>query len=101
MKTKYLLLGAIFAVFGLTAHAQMYEMYYQGFESGETVNYSGTPSANVRYSSNIYSGGSRALKLVQTTTTDGTVQLPQLPSAVYAVQVNAKGRSMGSTLIRL
>jgi subtilisin family serine protease len=37
----------------------------------------------------------------QTTTTDGVVQLPQLPSAVYAVQVNAGGRQLGSTLIRL
>lgn len=39
--------------------------------------------------------------MLQTTTTDGTVQLPQLPSAVYAVQVNASGRQLGSTLIRL
>lgn len=39
--------------------------------------------------------------MLQTTTTDGVVQLPQLPSAVYAVQVNAGGRQLGSTLIRL
>lgn len=68
MKTKYLLLGAIFAVFGLAARAQVSEMYYQGFESGESINYSGTPTSGVRYSSTIRSGGNRSLKLVQNST---------------------------------
>ena len=67
MRTKYLLLGAIFAIFGLSARAQVSDMYFQGFESGETANYSGSPSSSVRYSRTIYSGGSRALKLVQST----------------------------------
>ena len=70
MKTKYLFLGAIFAIFGLTARAQVSEMYYQGFESGESVNYSGTPTSSVRYSSNIRSGGNRALKLVQSSASE-------------------------------
>lgn len=70
MKTKYLLLGAIFAVFGLTGRAQVTEMYTQGFESGETVNYSGAPSSGVRYSTTIRSVGGRSMKLVQNTTQD-------------------------------
>lgn len=65
MKTKYLLLGAILSFFGLTANAQVYDMYYQGFESGEAVTYSGTPAANVRGSSNVRSSGNKAIKLVQ------------------------------------
>ena len=73
MKTKYLLLGAIFAVFGLTARAQVYEMYYQGFESSEAVTYSRSPVSNVRMSSTIHSSGNRAIKLVQNTS--GEVEL--------------------------
>ena len=70
MKTKYLVLGAIFALSSLVVRAQVSEMYYQGFESGETANYSGSPTSSVRYSSTIYSGGSRALKLVQNNSQD-------------------------------
>ena len=70
MKTKYLLLGAIFALFGFSARAQVSEMYFQGFESGEPVTYTGTPTSSVRYSTTIRSGGNRALKLVQTSTED-------------------------------
>lgn len=43
-------------------------MFFQGFESGETSNYSGTPSTSLRYSTNIRLGGQRALKIVQSTT---------------------------------
>lgn len=68
MKTKYLLLGAIFAISSLVAHGQMFEMYYQGFEAGETVNYTGTPTGYVRYSTPIHMGGNRSVKLVQSTT---------------------------------
>lgn len=63
--------------------------------SGRTLHIQGADVASVT----MYSMTGQII--MQTTTTDGTVQLPQLPSAVYAVQVNAKGRSMGSTLIRL
>lgn len=70
MKTKYLVLSAIFALSSLVVRAQVSEMYYQGFESGETANYSGSPTSSVRYSSTIYSGGSRALKLVQNNSQD-------------------------------
>ena len=63
--------------------------------SGRTLHIQGADVASVT----VYSMTGQII--MQTTTTDGTVQLPQLPSAVYAVQVNAKGRSLGSTLIRL
>ena len=63
--------------------------------SGRTLHIQGVHVANVT----VYSLTGQVM--MQTTTTDGTVQLPQLPSAVYAVQVNAEGRSLGSTLIRL
>ena len=63
--------------------------------SGRTLHIQGANVASVT----VYSLTGQVV--MQTTTTDGTVQLPQLPSAVYAVQVNAEGRSLGSTLIRL
>ena len=63
--------------------------------SGRTLHIQGVHVANVT----VYSLTGQVM--MQITTTDGTVQLPQLPSAVYAVQVNAEGRSLGSTLIRL
>lgn len=75
MKTKYLLLGAIFAVFGITARGQISEMYTQGFESGEAATYSGSPTSGVRYSTSIRSTGARSLKLVQNTTQDVEVIL--------------------------
>lgn len=76
MKTKYLLLGAIFAIFGLSAHGQVYEMYSQGFESGEAVNYTVTPSSGLGFSTTIHmSGGERALKLTQLSSQDIEVVL--------------------------
>lgn len=75
MKTKYLLLGAIFAFFGFATRAQVSEMYNQNFESGETVTYSGSLSSSVRYSSSIRSTGNRSLKLVQSPSTDVEVIL--------------------------
>lgn len=65
MKTKYLLLGAIFAFLSLGVRAQISQMLYQGFESDETVKYSGNSTDGVRMSSSIVMSGSRALKLVQ------------------------------------
>lgn len=67
MKTRFLFLGAIFTLFGLTAHAQVSEIYFQGFEPGEAVNYSVTSASNASYVTNIHSGGSRSIKLVQRT----------------------------------
>lgn len=62
---------------------------------GRTLRVKGADMANVT----VYSLTGQVM--LQTITTDGIVQLPQLPSGVYAVQVNADGRSLGSTLIRL
>ncbi len=70
MKTKYLLLGAIFAIFGFTARGQVFEMYYQGFESGEAVNYTVTPASGSSFSTVIYKSGDRSLKLTQLSTQD-------------------------------
>ena len=73
MKLKYSILGAIFVFLGLGVHAQITEMYYQGFESGETEKFSGSPSAGVRTSTSIYMSGERSLKLVQQS--DGDVEV--------------------------
>lgn len=73
MRTKFLLLGAIFAMMSLTAGAQISEMFYQGFESGEAVNYTVSSSSNLATSTTYVSTGSKAVKLVQSD--DGAVEL--------------------------
>ena len=70
MKSKIVLLSAIFAIFSLSARAQITEMLSQGFESSETQNYSLTPSGAQSYSTTLYAGGSRSIKLVQKTDSD-------------------------------
>ncbi len=70
MRTKYLFLGAIFAFLGMSAHGQVFEMYSQGFETGEAVNYVSSPAGAPQFVTNIYSGGERAMKLVQQSTSD-------------------------------
>lgn len=73
MKAKHLLLGAIFAFSGLMSQGQVQEMLTQGFETGESANYTVAPSGNRRWSTTIYNGGQRSVKLVQSTT--GEVEL--------------------------
>ena len=66
MKKLSLLLGVIFALTTVQTRAQITEVYHQGFENGESANYSITGSAAPQ--SSVYSGGSRALKLSHTNT---------------------------------
>ena len=67
MKTKSLLLGAIFVFLGLVAHGQVYQMYYQGFETTETQNFTVTPTSSLQYSTTLQNGGDRSLQLMQST----------------------------------
>lgn len=73
MKRKTLLFGAIFTILGFVARAQVYEMYYQGFESDEAANYTVTPAANAGFSTDLVVSGSQALKLTQLQT--GSVEV--------------------------
>ncbi len=68
MKTKSLLLGAIFVILGLCARGQVYEMYYQGFETSETTNYTVTPSSNSVLSTTYQVSGDMSLQLTQSST---------------------------------
>ena len=70
MKTKYLFLSAIFVILGLSARSQVYEMYYQGFESNESVNYFVSSSTDATIVSNLVMGGQNAMKLIQSTAED-------------------------------
>lgn len=66
MKLRNLVLASIFALSATSvAKAQIYEYYYQGFETTEAVNYIGTPSANVVYDQQLHASGDRSIKLVQ------------------------------------
>lgn len=57
-------------ILGLVARGQVYQMYYQGFETSETENYTVTPSANATISTSLHMGGDRSLQLLQSTSTD-------------------------------
>lgn len=70
MKTRFFILGAIFAIMGFGAKAQVNIMYEQGFEENEPVTYSASPTSGMVYSTDLYAGGSRAIKLVQAKTHD-------------------------------
>lgn len=65
MKKKFLLFGVIFAFLGFVAEGQIHEMMNQGFESGETVTYSVTPSAGAAMTTTRYAGGQQSLMLKQ------------------------------------
>ncbi len=70
MKTRFFILGAIFAIMGFGAKAQVNIMYEQGFEENEPVTYSATPSSGMVYTTDFYAGGARAIKLVQAKNND-------------------------------
>ena len=61
MKNKSLLLGLIFALCGSISHAQVQEVYRQGFETGEAQTYTLTGSGAAQTS--LHAGGSSAMKL--------------------------------------
>lgn len=61
MKTKLSLFGLIFAFMAFSAHAQIYQVYSQDFETGSPASYTLNGTAQVQTS--VVSGGSRSLKL--------------------------------------
>lgn len=65
MKKRFFLLGAILVILCQTLHAQINEMLFQGFESGETVNYAVTPSTGSVVTTTRSMGGQRSLMLKQ------------------------------------
>lgn len=70
MKTRLFILGAIFTFLGFGAKAQVNVMYNQGFEDGETVTYNVNPSTGYEYSTDLYVGGARSIRLLQSKTID-------------------------------
>ncbi len=70
MRTRFFILGVIFAIFGFAANAQVNIMYEQGFEENEAVTYSATPATGMIYTTDMYAGGARAIKLVQAKNND-------------------------------
>ena len=78
MKLRTLLPSIIFLMGALSARAQITQVYYQGFETGDNVTYSADQPACINYSSTIFMGGARALKLDQSTSGDVTFTLDTL-----------------------
>lgn len=67
MKLRYFVIGLIFALAAPMAKAQVFEMYYQGFETTETVHFSASSPDAVTYDSQLHASGDRSLKLLQST----------------------------------
>lgn len=90
MKTKSLLLGTIFVILGFVGRGQVYQMYYQGFETTEPQSYYVVSSAAPEMSSVLHMGGERSIKLLQSATvkteliTD-TIDFTQNASLRYVV----------------
>ncbi len=88
MKKHVILFGILGLILGFSLQAQILTKYTTGFESGSPINY--TLTGGNTYSTTIYSGGSRALLLQQTTGEDAillldTIDLSQsAPSLQYA-----------------
>lgn len=61
MKTRLSLFGLIFAFMAFSAHAQIYQVYTQDFETGSPVTYQ--LSSNAQVQTSVVSGGNRSMKL--------------------------------------
>lgn len=90
MKTKSLLLAAIFVILGLSARGQVYQVYFQGFETSEDQNYTVAPTSGMTYSTDLHVSSDRSLKLIQSTSEDitfitDTIDLRQNASLRYFV----------------
>ena len=72
MKLRTLLPSIIFLMGALSARAQITQVYYQGFETGDNVTYRADQPSCINYSSTIFMGGARALKLDQSASGDVT-----------------------------
>ena len=109
MRTKYLFLGAIFSFLGLVSQAQVYEMYSQGYETNDPVNYTITNNGS-EFATNLYVGGQRSLRLKQNTTNDvvmllDTLDFTQNSTLRYVTlefdHINNIATNLGSTLMGL
>ena len=78
MKLRLLLPSVIFLFCGLVSRAQVTEVLYQGFETDETLTTTVTPSTGQTFSTTLYMSGARSLQLVQSTTSDVTLMLPEI-----------------------
>lgn len=74
MKLRFFVPSVIFLFCGLVTRAQITEMYYQGFESGETPLYTGPASVTTQY----HSSGSGALMISQANDADVTIELSEI-----------------------
>ena len=75
MKKSFLLLGLIFALSTLVSHAQIYEYFYQDFETGTPVNYALSSTTSIGTQNTIVSGGQRAIKMTWTQNSGDTITL--------------------------
>ena len=75
MKKSFLLLGLIFALSTLVSHAQIYEYFYQDFETGTPVNYALSSTTSIGTQNTIVSGGQRAIKMTWTQNSADTITL--------------------------
>ena len=82
MKKGFTLLGLIFALGTLVGHAQIYQMYSQDFETGTPQTYTVTGNGAVQTS--IYSGGSRAMKMTNSTAGNVIVTLDTIDFSTNA-----------------
>ncbi len=73
MKLRHLLIGLVLSTLCFSANAQVYDMYYQTFETDDEVRFTGSPQSNVIYSTDVAAGGSRSIKLVQNNDSDVTL----------------------------
>ena len=68
MKLRYLVMGLVLTLAALEAKSQIFEMYYQGFETTEQVRFTVDPTTAAVYDYDIKMSGDRSLKLVQSVT---------------------------------
>lgn len=73
MKLRFILASVIFLFSGLVSRGQVVQMYYQGFETSETTDFTVNPSTSSSYSTTFYMSGSRSLELQQSSS--GTVSM--------------------------
>ena len=68
MKLRTLVFASIFVLAAPVARAQIFESYYQGFETTEAVNFITSSSTQVVYDSQLAASGNRSIKLCQSAT---------------------------------
>lgn len=78
MRLRLILPSVIFLFCGLVGRAQVTEMYYQGFEVGETTRFTANPTGSTSYSTTYQMSGDRSLELNQSTAGDVTLLLDEL-----------------------